>query len=183
MRRMVSRLMLAQIVDCAMSSFAAISCWVMPWPPSSTGRFMSWIFASSSRRSAGVSSGTLWRLPSVPTTGFGFAAAPFAFLTAFLTVPSLTPERGREGPVADRVVLEAEDEVGALLDGETDRVGGEPVLAHPVPADLSRGVSEGDPRASVVCLGRSGREGVSGFSRSRRAVPGCRRRAVRPVRG
>ena len=91
MRRMVSRLMLAQIVDCAMSSFAAISCWVMPWPPSSTGRFMSWIFASSSRRSAGVSSGTLWRLPSAPTTGFGFAAAPFAFLTAFLTVPSLTP--------------------------------------------------------------------------------------------
>ena len=38
-----------------------------------------------------MSSGTLWRLPSAPTTGFGFAAAPFAFLTAFLTVPSLTP--------------------------------------------------------------------------------------------
>ena len=40
-----------------------------------------------------------------------------------------------------------------MLDGETDRVGGELVLAHPVPADLSRGVSEGDPGASVVCLG------------------------------
>ena len=95
MRRMVSRLMLAQIVDCAMSSFAAISCWVMPWPPSSTGRFMSWIFASSSRRSAGVSSGTLWRLPSVPTTGFGFAEAPFGdfafFFSARPTVLSLTP--------------------------------------------------------------------------------------------
>ena len=95
MRRMVSRLMLAQIVDCAMSSFAAISCWVMPWPPSSTGRFMSWIFASSSRRSAGVSSGTLYRLPSAPTTGFGFAEAPFGdFLFFFRTRPtvmSVTP--------------------------------------------------------------------------------------------
>ena len=40
-----------------------------------------------------------------------------------------------------------------MLDGHAYGVGGEPVLAHPVPADQSRGVSEGDPGASVVCLG------------------------------
>lgn len=62
-------------------------------------------------------------------------------------------KRRRQCPVTYSIALEAEDEVGALLDGETDRVGGELVLAHPVPADLSRGVSEGDPRAPVVCLG------------------------------
>ena len=43
--------------------------------------------------------------------------------------PIAHSERRGEGHVANRVVLEAEDEVGALLDGHADGVGGEPVLA------------------------------------------------------